>query len=326
MPKYMQVATWRPQTLPTPLPINLPYIEASQLERASLGLHLLADFQAASGDSRIIAAFANQSTTFQGGKMNSIPAPPRTYRKHFIPLESNPELFTELIHKLGLSKSLEFQDVLSLDDPDLLAFLPRPAYALILVFPTTELYEKRVRDEDSILQMIDGDLPDGDVLFFKQTINNACGFLQWRSEGQNGHANPEQYLWTLADMHQAPDSIIATIKRIAETLNTEECALALEADSALEKAYAQVARIGDTEAPANAQDEVEYHYICFVKSHENGHVYQLDGDRQQPVDLGAMAVDEDVLSDKCLDVIRSMIASEEGNMNFSLMALVPAAS
>jgi ubiquitin carboxyl-terminal hydrolase L3 len=37
-----------------------------------------------------------------------------------------------------------------------------------------------------------------------------------------------------------------------------------------------------------------------------------------------MAVDEDVLSDKCLDVIRSMIASEEGNMNFSLMALVPA--
>jgi ubiquitin carboxyl-terminal hydrolase L3 len=127
-------------------------------------------------------------------------------------------------------------------------------------------------------------------------------------------------------MHQAPDSIIATIKRIAETLNIEECALALEADSALEKAYAQVARIGDTEAPANAQDEVEYHYICFVKSHENGHVYQLDGDRQQPVDLGAMAVDEDVLSDKCLDVIRSMIASEEGNMNFSLMALVPAAS
>ncbi|KAH3920638.1 hypothetical protein HBI56_219460 [Parastagonospora nodorum] len=248
--------------------------------------------------------------------MNSIPAPPRTYRKHFIPLESNPELFTELIHKLGLSKSLEFQDVLSLDDPDLLAFLPRPAYALILVFPTTELYEKRVRDEDSILQMIDGDLPDGDVLFFKQTINNACGLYAILHAVCNGEVRDRM----------APDSIIATIKRIAETLNTEECALALEADSALEKAYAQVARIGDTEAPANAQDEVEYHYICFVKSHENGHVYQLDGDRQQPVDLGAMAVDEDVLSDKCLDVIRSMIASEEGNMNFSLMALVPAAS
>jgi len=107
--------------------------------------------------------------------MSSIPALPRIYRKHFIPLESNPELFTELVHKLGLSKSFEFQDVLSLDDPDLLAFLPRPAYALILVFPTTELYEKRVRDEDNLLQMIDEDLPDGDVLFFKQTINNACG-------------------------------------------------------------------------------------------------------------------------------------------------------
>jgi len=126
-------------------------------------------------------------------------------------------------------------------------------------------------------------------------------------------------------MHQAPDSIIATIKRIGETLNIEECALALEVDSALEKAYTQVARVGDTEAPANAQDEVDYHYICFVKSHENGHAYQLDGDRKQPVDLGPMVIDEDVLSDRCLDVIRSMTASEEGNVNFSLMALVPAA-
>jgi ubiquitin carboxyl-terminal hydrolase L3 len=103
-----------------------------------------------------------------------------------------------------------------------------------------------------------------------------------------------------------------------------ECALALEADSALEKAYAEVARSGDTEAPASAEDYVPYHYVCFVKSQDNGNLYQLDGDRKGPIDLGPMAVDEDVLADKCLKVIRDMIASEEGDPHFSLMALVPA--
>ena len=47
------------------------------------------------------------------------------YHKHFIPLESNPELFTQLIYQLGGRPSLAFEDVFSLDDPDLLAFITR---------------------------------------------------------------------------------------------------------------------------------------------------------------------------------------------------------
>lgn len=97
--------------------------------------------------------------------------PVQAYRKHFIPLESNPELFTELIHKLGLPESVHFQDIFSLDDPELLGFLPRPVHALILVFPTTEAYEERVRDEDEGAAEYKGE----EVIFFKQTINNACG-------------------------------------------------------------------------------------------------------------------------------------------------------
>jgi ubiquitin carboxyl-terminal hydrolase L3 len=96
-------------------------------------------------------------------------------RKHFIPLESNPEVFNELIYKLGVPESLEFQDVLSLDDPDLLAFLPRPAYALVLVFPTTDAYQKRHDEEDSRLESYKENQADNGILFFRQTINNACG-------------------------------------------------------------------------------------------------------------------------------------------------------
>lgn len=99
----------------------------------------------------------------------------QTYSKHFIPLESSPEIFTELAHNVGLPASLEFHDVLSLDDPELLGMLPRPVYGLILILPTTEAYEKRVKDEDTKLESLQGTKQIEDVVFFRQTINNACG-------------------------------------------------------------------------------------------------------------------------------------------------------
>jgi ubiquitin carboxyl-terminal hydrolase L3 len=106
------------------------------------------------------------------------------------------------------------------------------------------------------------------------------------------------------------------------TPDSDELAQALEKNEGLEVAYAEVASKGDTEAPLNAEDEVDYHYIAFVKSTKDNHLYQLDGDRKRPIDLGVLAADEDVLSEKCLGVIRGMMASEEDNLNFSLMALV----
>ena len=97
------------------------------------------------------------------------------YTKHFIPLESNPDLFTQLIHILGVSSNLVFQDVLSLDS-DMLALIPRPVLALILVFPTSEVYEKEKAIEEFTKEDYKGRGETEDVTWFKQTINNACGF------------------------------------------------------------------------------------------------------------------------------------------------------
>jgi ubiquitin carboxyl-terminal hydrolase L3 len=97
------------------------------------------------------------------------------YHKHFIPLESNPELFTQLLHELGGSPSLSFQDIYSVDDPDLLSFLERPIHALVLTFPTTQLYDKDKRTEENSLKATLYDIQPHDLLWFKQTINNACG-------------------------------------------------------------------------------------------------------------------------------------------------------
>lgn len=67
------------------------------------------------------------------------------YRKHFVALESDPDIFTNLIHALGAPPSLVFEEIFSLDEPEL---LPHPAHALILVFPTGDDYKAERDIED----------------------------------------------------------------------------------------------------------------------------------------------------------------------------------
>ncbi len=62
------------------------------------------------------------------------------YEKHYIPLESDPEIFTELMHNLGVSR-LSFINVWSLED-NTLVFIPRSILAFILVLPTCPAYEE----------------------------------------------------------------------------------------------------------------------------------------------------------------------------------------
>jgi ubiquitin carboxyl-terminal hydrolase L3 len=112
----------------------------------------------------------------------------RINRKHFIPLESNPDVFTELVHKLGVSEALEFYDVFSIDEPELLAFIPRPTLALVLVFPTTKAYEKRCAEEEAKAGPYDGHGEDEPVIFYKQTIHNACGLYAMLHAVSNGQA------------------------------------------------------------------------------------------------------------------------------------------
>jgi ubiquitin carboxyl-terminal hydrolase L3 len=71
----------------------------------------------------------------------------------------------------------------------------------------------------------------------------------------------------------------------------------------------------------NAQDEVDYHYVCFVKSPSNGHLYEMDGDKDGPVDRDDfLEGDRDLLSGG-LKLVKSFIG--DGNTQFQLMALVP---
>ena len=108
-----------------------------------------------------------------------------SYQKHFTPLESNPAVFSQLIHRLGASPRLVFRDIISLDDP---ASLPHPALALILVFPTSTAYEAHKAKEEATFQEYKGSGEEEDVFWLKQTINNACGLYGALHAVSNGES------------------------------------------------------------------------------------------------------------------------------------------
>lgn len=92
----------------------------------------------------------------------------------------------------------------------------------------------------------------------------------------------------------------------------------------LESAHQSAAAGGDTSAPS-ADDNIDLHYVCFVKSQSN-HLWEMDGRRKGPLGRGQLSADEDVLSEKALEMgVRSFLKREAeaggGDLRFSLIVL-----
>ncbi|OJD19397.1 hypothetical protein AJ78_00667 [Emergomyces pasteurianus Ep9510] len=235
--------------------------------------------------------------------------------KAFVPLENNPEVMSHLIHQLGVSPALGFTDIYSIDDPDIIAFVPRPSYAILLVFPVTKAYEASRIAEDTGKPIYQGSGPDEPVTWFKQTIRNACGLIGLLHAISNGAAKT----------HITPGSDLDQLLRDAEQLKPEARADLLYASKALESAHAEAAKKGDTAAP-DADEKIDLHFVCFVKGND-GHLWELDGRRTGPLDRGALDEDEDVLSEKGLQLgVRRLLKKESesgGDLRFSLVSLGP---
>ncbi|KAL3497037.1 hypothetical protein BJX62DRAFT_1953 [Aspergillus germanicus] len=234
--------------------------------------------------------------------------------KAFVPLENNPEVMSHLVHQLGLSPSLGFTDVYSIDDADLLAFVPRPSHALLLVFPVSKTYEASRIAEDSSLPEYTGSGPNEPATWFKQTIRNACGLIGLLHAVSNGEARK----------YVIPRSDLENLLKDAEPLPPIERADLLYESKALESAHADAAKLGDTKAPG-AEDDVDLHFVAFVKG-ADGKLWELDGRRKGPLERGSLAEDEDALSERALDLgVRRFlkVESEGGNpdLRFSLVSL-----
>lgn len=222
--------------------------------------------------------------------------------------------------RLGLSDDVHFYDVYSLDEPELLAHIPRPAYALLVIIPLTKAWHDERQAEDTNKDDYTGHGDKEPVIWFKQTIGHACGSIGLLHSVINGPA--ANFI--------LPGSHLEKIRRDAIPLKMAERAQMLYDCQPFEDAHASVANIGDTVPPQSELGvHAGQHFVSFVKT-DDGHLWELEGSRKGPIDRGALAEDEDVLSPRALEmglkrVIKLVQDSDIDDLRFSCTVLAPSA-
>lgn len=227
--------------------------------------------------------------------------------------ENNPDVMNALAAKLGLSSKLQFYDVYSLDDDELLAHIPRPVLALLVIIPLTPAWDESRKAEDANKEPYSGFGPDEPVIWFKQTIGHACGSIGLLHSLINGPA---------IDFIE-PGSDLAMIRSQAIPLDMTRRAEMLYNSEPFELAHKSVEQVGDSYAdPTDGRDGG--HFVSFVKS--GGKLWELEGSRNGPLERGCLSEDEDALSPRALDmgikrIIKLNMDGGGKSLQFSCIAL-----
>ncbi|KAK0632361.1 hypothetical protein B0T14DRAFT_504003 [Immersiella caudata] len=237
-------------------------------------------------------------------------------KKTLVVLENNPTVMSTLATRLGVSPALTFHDIYSLGPSDL-AHIPKPVVALLAVVPDSKGrdQDKKCEDEAGLGANYHDPNTKSPLVWFKQTIGNACGSYGFIHSVMNGPA--QEYI--------LPGGLLDKIRTEALPLRLEERAKMLYDSQEFEDAHSACAALGDTVSPEALSQDPFGHYVAFVKV--NGHLWELDGDRKGPIDRGELGEDEDVLSPKAMELgLKRIIKVEEesgvGDIYFSALALV----
>lgn len=83
--------------------------------------------------------------------------------------------------------------------------------------------------------------------------------------------------------HAEPGSLLATLLKDALPLAPDARAALLKSSVGISQAYNAASTRGSS-AILHAQDNVPGHYVAFVPSPKDGHIYELDGGKNGPVD------------------------------------------
>lgn len=229
--------------------------------------------------------------------------------------ENNPDVMNELAHFIGVTEDFAFHDVYSLDDPEALAMIPRPVYALLVTIPMNPSWKEDRDGEDSDVPFYGGSGMEEPVFWIRQTVIHGCGLIGLLHCAING----------LPDGGILPDSKLGDFVRETINLGMDDRAAALNDSYDLHEANETFAQKGDTRA-LDPDEDSPHHFVALVKGHD-GHLWELEGSRKGPLDRGHLEDDEDALSQRALDVgLKRLIRiqrSEGGNQSFSCIALAP---
>lgn len=214
-------------------------------------------------------------------------------------MESDPGVFTELIKGFGC-KGAQVEEIWSME-PENFENL-KPVHGLIFLFK----WQAGEEPAGSIVQ----DSRLDHIFFAKQVINNACATQAIVSVLLNCSHPDIQLGDTLGEFREFSQSFDAAMKGLA--LSNSEVIRQVHNGFARQQMF-------EFDAKSSSKDEDAFHFVSYVPV--NGRLYELDGLREGPIDLGACNQDDWISA--VHPVIEKRIQKySEGEIRFNLMAIV----
>jgi len=217
----------------------------------------------------------------------------------WLPLESNPDVMTKYVRNLGIEEPWFFTDVFGLE-PELLAMVPRPVLAVLLLYPLSDNVTNHPLGEEK---------PEPEIYFAKQTIGNACGTMGIIHAIANN----------LKKIKVDDSKHFIKFYEQTKDLTPLEKAQYLETDTVMGGAHEETAQEGQTEAPSK-DDLLRHHFVSFVN--HGGDLYELDGRRDAPLHHGTTC--GDTLLEDAVQVVKKFIERDSEETGFSVIALCKA--
>lgn len=233
------------------------------------------------------------------------------------------EVFTTFAHSVGCPVEWAWVDVMGLD-PELLAMVPQPCAAVILLFPCTDaIYTARWHEAEKIratgagaavtpafhlTQVAEFGNACGTIASVHALINGAVAFGGFADTADGAAAPLAAYRDSTAD--QAP------VERGKALLH----APGLKATSDLSAQHVAA----QTECPSRDGPDLDHHFVAFSPiihpTTGNVHVVELDGTKDTPVDHGNIK-GQTFLTAVAAVIREHYVAVEPDSIEFSMMAL-----
>jgi len=213
-------------------------------------------------------------------------------------IESDPGVFTELIHKFGVT-GLQVEELWSLDKENFAEL--KPVHGLVFLFKWTP-------DNDPAGSVVQDSRLDS-IFFARQVINNACATQAIMS-----------VLMNIEDSGVSLGTTLQEFKEFCAALDPETKGLALSNSDQIRSVHNSFARqtLFEFDSKKADKDDDVFHFVSFVPI--NGRIYELDGLKTGPVDHGPAGED---WTDAVRPVIEArMMKYTQGEIHFNLMAVI----
>ena len=179
------------------------------------------------------------------------------------PLESDPAIFNNYFHSIGLSNKVFFKELLSLLDYKEFLLIEGPLLGIILNYSRSENKQKPLVDKIKP--------PENISYFIKQTdvLDNACGLIAALHVFGNNKIDYEK------------NSILEEFFKNTQKLNYIDKAKFLENFDKFKEAHKTFSNKGQTKMEDVENKKINVgHYISFII--ENNNLYELDGIKDGP--------------------------------------------